>query len=162
MKQSLWWLFFISVVVVVSVGTYRTIHQEGYETYDSTCGKDAWIRTCLDVSNGQIQDYETFNRIVNYLSKETNDIQTRANIKYSIDPVSMQYMNPVLLEDPGAMEVINTVKIGGQVPNLKFVFSYPTPLIGPDGPTGGIGNRGSQGPVGPTGPIGEPALQKPE
>ena len=104
MKQSLWWLFFISVVVVVSVGTYRTLHPEepeGYETYDSTCGNDAWIRSCLDVSNGQIQDYDTFNRIVNFLGKETNDIQTRSNIKYSIDPVSMQYMNPVFLQVPG-------------------------------------------------------------
>lgn len=162
MKQSLWWLFFTSVIVVVLVGTHRMIQreQEGYEANDATCGNDAWIRTCLDVSNGQIKDYETFNKIVNYLTNETNDIQSRATIKYSVDPVSMQYVNPVHLQDPNSTAAINTVRVVGQVPNLTFQFNYPTPPQGPEGPTGSEGSVGPPGPVGPTGLRGEPSLQK--
>jgi len=157
MKQSLWWIFFTSVIVVIVVGTHRMIQQEGYE--DSTCGNDAWIRTCLDVSNGHVQDYETFHKVVHYLTNETNDIKSRALMKYSVDPVSMQYVNPVHLQDPLSSAAINTVRVVGQVPNLTFQFNYPTPPQGPVGPTGSFGETGLVGSVGPTGARGEPALQ---
>lgn len=136
------------------------IQQEGYEANDSTCGNDAWIQTCLDVSNGKIQDYETFNKIVNYLTNETKDIQSRAMMRYSVNPVSMQYVNPVHLQDPLSSAAINTVRVVGQVPNLTFQFNYPTPPQGPVGLTGSYGKTGPLGSVGPTGPRGEPALQK--
>ena len=162
MKQSLWWLFFTSVIVVIVVGTHRMmVHvQEGYDGQDSTCGDDAWIRTCLDVSSGQIQDYDTFNKIVNFLTKETNDIQSRTNITFTVDPVSMQYVNPVHLQDPNSSAAINTVRVVGQVPNVTLQFNWPTPPQGPVGPTGADGEAGPVGSVGPTGPRGEPALQK--
>lgn len=136
------------------------IQREGYDTNDSTCGNNTWIQTCLDVSNGQIKDYETFNKIVNYLTNETNDIQSRASMKYSVDPVSMQYVNPVYVQDPVSSAAINTVRVVGQVPNLTFQFNYPTPPQGPVGPTGSYGEAGPAGSVGPTGARGESALQK--
>jgi hypothetical protein len=159
---SWWWLFFASVIIIIFVGTHRVVQvEEGYDTRDATCGNDAWIRTCLDVSNGDIHDYETFFKIVDYLTVETNDIQTRAKIQFSVDPVVMQYVNPVLLQDPNSSAAIQTVKIAGQVPNLTFQFRYPAPPQGPVGPTGPPGDSGSSGPVGPTGPLGQPALQQP-
>ena len=152
--KTILWLFFASVILVVVVGTHRAIViQEGVETKDDC--KNTWIHKCLDISGSKIQNYEMYSKIVNYLTMETNDIKSRANIKFSLDPVSMKYVNPTRLQDPNSAESKSTVDILGQVPNLRIRFQYPEPLQGIVGPTG---EKGPTGDVGPEGPMGSQGL----
>jgi len=126
---------------------------------DQKCNDSQWVATCLDISNSTIQDYATFNKIVAFLQRQTNDIVSRCNITLDVAPVAMVDMNPDYLLNPTSTTALQTVKVTGQVPHITFQMDYPAPLQGPRGESGSPGDVGLPGPTGPTGDRGPPAYQ---
>jgi len=141
------------------------IIREGAE-FDSSAYYEngEWMACCLDISNNKIRDYPTFYKIRDYLSTETNDIQTRYNFKYNIGTVTMteNFLPPKfpdMMPDPESDQSIDSVRISGQIPFLTLNFNYPAPLKGPRGDPGDDGPDGDRGPMGPAGTKGPPGYQ---
>lgn len=149
MIATIWWVFFVSVVVIVIVGTAVTHQQveEGFVTCD--------ILDCLDKydKNDKYVDIQTYYDVMQQLQADAADIKMRTNITYDIGTIVMT--NIPVQNDP--FKNAETVTVGGQIPALTLNFLYPEPQTGPrgpPGPDGAVGPTGATGAVGPMGPPG--------
>jgi hypothetical protein len=164
------WCWCLLGVGIVAWWIMRTTFQcvEGLEECTRTKFEKCFSKNLTTAAVAD--EYQSILAEKGYLKEEVKDIQRRYEIRFKIGKVFMKDLNlrSVSNSFPYAQivsgdnpDLLSTIAISGQLPEITLDVLYPAPSKGEDGEQGDPGSSGERGGPGVQGPRGPTGFSQP-